>query len=68
MTWGTFSPSIHPTNGSNLEEEKGGYTIITVNLTAKIVKSHSYTLLKKINKASQIEKSGMQKRKDPHTT
>ena len=50
------------------EESKRDYTIITENLTARSVTSHSCTLLKKINKASQIEKSGTQKRQDLHTT
>ena len=63
-----FSPPIHPTNRSISEEAKGGCTIITGNLTARIVTSHLCTLLKKINKASQIEKSGTQKRQDSHTT
>ena len=58
MTWGGFSPSIHPTNGSVFEEAKGGFTIITINPTARSVMSRSFTLFNKINKASQIDKSG----------
>ena len=68
MTCRKFSPSIHPTNGSISKERKGTHTIITANLTARSVTSHSCTLLKKINKASQIQKFGTQKRQDPHTT
>ena len=63
-----FLLSIHPTNGSISEGEKWGYIIITVNPTARNVTSRSCTLLKKKKKASQIEKSGMQKRQDLHTT
>ena len=63
-----ISPSINLTNGSVFEEAKGGYTIITANLTARSMTSHSCTMLKKINKASQIDKSGTHKRQDLHTT
>ena len=41
---------------------------ITANLTARSVMSHLCTLFKKINKASQINKYGMHKGQDPHTT
>ena len=60
--------TVHkPYKQIHLQKRKGGYNIITANLTARSVTSHSCTLLKKINKASQIEKSGTHKRQDPHT-
>ena len=67
-TGGTFSPPIHPTNISISEKEKGGYTIITVNPTTRSVTSRSCKMLNKIKKSSQIEISGTQNRRDPHTT
>ena len=51
MKWGKFSPSIQPTNGSIFEEAQGGYTVITVNPTARRMTSCSCTLFKKIKKA-----------------
>ena len=63
MTWGEFSLSIHPTNGYIYEESKGAYNIIPANLTARSVKSHSWKLLKKINKASKSRSMGCRKGK-----